>query len=127
MTHNVRGLAMLGDLKIVRPEPLPIEKQMYKITYKCLPMFVLPEQLLPCCMMKKYLSSPIDCQALVCVQRSCLCDESSPLDGRRRATFTIKPVVCCVALRSRVVNDATGASVSPGGFIPDAANTSGNL
>jgi hypothetical protein len=39
---------MLGDLKIVRPEPLLIEKQMYKITYKCSPMFVLPEQLLPC-------------------------------------------------------------------------------
>lgn len=40
---------MLGDLKNVRPEPLPIEKQMYKIRTKNPPMFVLPEQLLPCC------------------------------------------------------------------------------
>jgi hypothetical protein len=40
---------MLGDLKNVRPEPLPIEKQMYKITTKSPPMLVLPEQLLPCC------------------------------------------------------------------------------
>jgi hypothetical protein len=48
---------------------------------------------------------------IVCVQRSCLCDESRSLDGRSGATFTIKPVVCCVALRSRVVNDAAGASV----------------
>ena len=47
----------------------------------------------------------------VCVQQSCLCDESRPLDGRSGATSTIKPVVCCVALRSRVVNDATGVSV----------------
>ncbi len=49
MAHNVQGLAMLGDLKIVRPEPLMIEKQMYKISCKSPPMFVLPEQLLPCC------------------------------------------------------------------------------
>jgi hypothetical protein len=48
---------------------------------------------------------------LVCVQLIWLCDESRSLDGRRGATFTIKPVVCCVALRSRVVNDTTGASV----------------
>jgi hypothetical protein len=47
----------------------------------------------------------------VCVQLIWLCDESRSLDGRRGATFTIKPVVCCVALRSRVVNDTTGASV----------------
>jgi hypothetical protein len=40
---------MLGDLKIVRLEPLMIEKQMYKISFKSVPMFVLPEQLLPCC------------------------------------------------------------------------------
>jgi hypothetical protein len=49
MAHNEQGLALLGDLKNVRPEPLLIEKQMYKITYKCPPMFVLPEQMLPCC------------------------------------------------------------------------------
>ncbi len=49
MKNNEQGLAMLRDLKIVSPEPLTIEKQMYKITYKCPPMFVLPEQLLPCC------------------------------------------------------------------------------
>ncbi len=49
IAYNGQGLAMLGDLKIVRPELLPIEKQKYKITYKCPPMFVLPEQLLPCC------------------------------------------------------------------------------
>ena len=36
MTPNEQGFAMLGDLKIVRPEPLPIEKQMYKITTKSL-------------------------------------------------------------------------------------------
>jgi hypothetical protein len=36
-------------LKIVRPEPLLIEKQMYKISCKSSAMFVLPEQLLPCC------------------------------------------------------------------------------
>ena len=39
------------------------------------------------------------------------CDESRSLDGRSGATFTIKPVVCCAVLRSRVVNDTTGASV----------------
>ncbi len=50
-------------------------------------------------------------KAIVCVQRSCLCDESRSLDGRSRATFTIKPVACCAVLRSRVVNDVTGASV----------------
>src|SRR3990170_5560883 len=49
--------------------------------------------------------------AFVCVQRSCLCDESRSFDGRSGATFTIKPVACCVALRSKVVNDTTGASV----------------
>jgi hypothetical protein len=49
VTHNEQGFAMLGDLKIIRLEPLPIEKQMYKITTKSPPMFVLPEQLLPCC------------------------------------------------------------------------------
>jgi len=31
--------------------------------------------------------------------------------GEEGATFTIKPVACCVALRSRVVNDAAGESV----------------
>jgi hypothetical protein len=43
--------------------------------------------------------------SFVCVQVSCLCDESRSLDGRRGATFTIKPVVCCAALRGSVVND----------------------
>jgi NAD(P)-dependent dehydrogenase (short-subunit alcohol dehydrogenase family) len=47
----------------------------------------------------------------VCVQVSCHCDESRSLDGRRGATFTIKPVACCVVLRGNVVNDATGGSV----------------
>ena len=56
-------------------------------------------------------SSPTIDNTLVCVQVSCLCDESRSLDGRRGATFTIKPVVCCVALRGSVVNDATGESV----------------
>ncbi len=54
---------------------------------------------------------PLFCQYLVCVQESCLCDESRSLDGRSGATFTIKPVVCCVALRGKVVNDATGVFV----------------
>jgi hypothetical protein len=49
VTANEQGFAMLGDLKNVCPEPLLIEKQMYKITTKSPPMFVLPEQLLPCC------------------------------------------------------------------------------
>jgi hypothetical protein len=49
MAANEQGFAMLGDLKNVRPEPLPIEKQMYKITTKSSAMLVLPEQLLPCC------------------------------------------------------------------------------
>ena len=57
------------------------------------------------------MSSPTIGNTNVCVQRSCLCDESRSFDGRRRATFTIKPVACCVALRSRVVNDAAGESV----------------
>ena len=56
-------------------------------------------------------SSPTCSNTNVCVQRSCLCDESRSLDGRSRATFTIKPVVCCVVLRSKVVNDTTGESV----------------
>ncbi len=55
--------------------------------------------------------SPAIAKPIVCVQVSCLCDESRSLDGRSRATFTIKPVVCCVALRGKVVNDATGESV----------------
>ena len=56
-------------------------------------------------------SRPACSKPFVCVQRSCLCDESRSLDGRSGAIFTIKPVACCVALRSKVVNDATGASV----------------
>ncbi len=55
----------------------------------------------------------------VCVQRSCLCDESRSLDGRSGATFTIKPVACCVLISWEVVNTfgklsagfTTGASV----------------
>ena len=47
----------------------------------------------------------------VCVQRSCLCDESWPLGGRSGATFTIKVVACCVLISWEVVNDAAGVSV----------------
>jgi hypothetical protein len=64
-----------------------------------------------CKMLMVIPSSPFFAKPLVCVQLIWLCDESRSLDGRRGATFTIKPVVCCVALRSRVVNDTTGASV----------------
>jgi hypothetical protein len=62
-------------------------------------------------LMKITTSCPNNAKPHVCVQLIWLCDESRSLDGRRGATFTIKPVVCCVALRSRVVNDTTGASV----------------
>ena len=40
---NEQCFVQAWDLKNVCPEPLPIEKQMYKITTKSLPMFVLPE------------------------------------------------------------------------------------
>ena len=56
-------------------------------------------------------SSHTCCNTHVCVQRSCLCDESWPLGGRSGATFTIKPVACCVLISWEVVNDASGASV----------------
>jgi len=55
--------------------------------------------------------SPAIAKPFVCVQRSCQCDESRSLDGRRGATFTIKPVACCVPISWEVVNDATGESV----------------
>ena len=61
--------------------------------------------------MRIYSSPRHIAKPLVCVQVSCLCDESRSLDGRSRATFTIKLVVCCVALMGKVVNDATGVSV----------------
>ena len=57
------------------------------------------------------LSSPAFANTFVCVQQSCLCDESRSLDGRSGATFTIKPVACCVPISWEVVNDAAGASV----------------
>ena len=62
------------------------------------------------CSWRTLFISPNRCNAM-CVQVSCLCDDSRSLDGRRGATFTMKPVACCVALRSKVVNDATGVSV----------------
>jgi len=55
--------------------------------------------------------SPAIANTFVCVQRSCLCDESRSLDGRSGATLTMKPVVCCVVLTNKVVNDTAGASV----------------
>jgi len=103
---------MLGDLKIFRPEPLPIEKtnvqdNLQRLNDVC-PARTTAAMLLK---MKITMSCPNIGKPHVCVQRSCLCDESRSLDGRSGAAFTIKPVVCCVALRSRVVNDTTGASV----------------
>ena len=74
---------------LVKPEPMIV-------TIEC-PLFYCPARILP--------------MHHVCVQVSCLCDESRSLDGRSGATFTIKPVACCVALRGEVVNDATGVSV----------------
>ena len=64
-----------------------------------------------CKIAENLMSSQPIANAIVCLQVSCHCDESRSLDGRRGATFTIKPVACCVALRGKVVNDATGASV----------------
>jgi len=46
MHTNEKGLAMLGDLKIVRPGLLPIKKLKYKITTKSPTEFRLPEPLL---------------------------------------------------------------------------------
>ena len=43
LAGNEQGLALLGNLKNVRPEPLLIEKQMYKISCKSSAMFVQPE------------------------------------------------------------------------------------
>jgi|GEM_PF-4203760 len=34
LASNEHGFAMLGDLKIVRPQPLLLEKQMYKLRTK---------------------------------------------------------------------------------------------
>jgi hypothetical protein len=56
--------------------------------------------------------APPYCQTECVCPGSCLCDESRSLGGRSGATFTIKPVVCCVALRGRVVN--TFATLSAG-------------
>ena len=58
-----------------------------------------------------YSVSPTCTKPNVCVQRSCLCDESWPLGGRSGATFTIKVVACCVLISWEVVNDAAGVSV----------------
>ena len=43
VAYNEQGFVQAWDLKIVRPEPLLIEKQMYKITTKSSPMLVKPE------------------------------------------------------------------------------------
>lgn len=53
---------------------------------------------------------PAFCETLVCVLVSCLCDEIRSYGGRSGATFTIKTVVCGVALKGGLVNDTTGAS-----------------
>ena len=75
-------------------------------------MLVLPTTEADSELQQKIITScPACSNTFVCVQVSCLCDESRSLDGRSRATFTIKLVVCCVALMGKVVNDATGVSV----------------
>jgi len=43
MTANVQGFVQAWDLKNVRPEPLLIEKQMYKITTKSPAMLLSPD------------------------------------------------------------------------------------
>jgi len=43
VAHNEQGFVQAWDLKNVCPEPLLIEKQMYKITTKSSAMFVKPE------------------------------------------------------------------------------------
>jgi len=43
VAHNEQGFVQAWDLKNVRPEPLLIEKQMYKITTKSSAMFVKPK------------------------------------------------------------------------------------
>ena len=119
MAANVWGLAMDWKSIMSSLEPKLIEKQKMKIITKA--QFIMPSW--NCCwywfVADCYSVSQPIAKPAVCVQRSCLGDESRSLDGRSGATFTIKPVVCCVALRSRVVNTfgklsagcATGASV----------------
>ena len=99
-------------LKIVQPEPKPNRITNDEDNHKSSIVKVKPGLLLIAKKKLRIYSSPRHiAKPNVCVQRSCLCDESRSLDGRSRATFTIKPVVCCVALRGKVVNDATGTSV----------------
>jgi hypothetical protein len=43
MANNDQGFVQAWNLKNVRPQPLLIEKQMYKISCKSSAMFVLPE------------------------------------------------------------------------------------
>jgi len=43
MAHNEQGFVQAWNLKIIRSEPLLIEKQMYKISCKSSAMFVKPE------------------------------------------------------------------------------------
>ena len=43
VTHNEQGFVQAWDLKNVRPEPLMIEKQIYKISCKSSAMLVKPE------------------------------------------------------------------------------------
>ena len=93
------------------PELKLIEKIKFKITTKSPKEFRPPEPLL-IVNYSRLLQRPACSNTKVCVQRSCLCDGSRPLGGRSGATFTIKPVVCCVALRSRVVD--TFATLSAG-------------
>jgi hypothetical protein len=43
IAYNEQGFVQAWNLKIVRPEPLLIEKQMYKISCKSSAMFVKPK------------------------------------------------------------------------------------
>jgi len=92
--HQRSGIAA-GREFIARqaPELKPIEKLKYKITTKSPKEFRPPEPLL-IAKCSRLLQRPACSNTNVCVQRSCLCDESRPLDGRSGATFTIKPVEC---------------------------------
>ena len=104
-------LLQVGYFITSSPEPLPNWKYKVEVNNKK-PNWNSSARTKVQQLVKISTSSPTCSNTFVCVQRSCLCDESRSLDGRSRATFTIKPVVCCVALRSKVMNDATGASVS---------------
>ena len=112
LATNGQGLLQGWNSLLVRPEPLLIKDIKVQVN-KQKPKIECPAQ------MKhnsdKMTIAPMSSQPCskpnVCVQSSWLCDESRSLDGRRGATFTIKPVACCVILRNEVVNDATGASV----------------